>query len=229
MLTIETDLTLTETALGPLQGSTMRLWVEKSPQINALYEAILSEPVDYRGKEPPKGYLGQNGKATPVKRQQIAIMQALAKCKFEQRFSQRESADILAQEGIKITPMGLSKVFKRYLEILELEVPKGKIVTIKNAKEADELAKRERKNLAKRVVKKAATAIQVQEALKEEGYVPDSEKGPIETPKEPIKETLEEEVADEFRNRQVIYTPTEKQIQFHQASETIVLYGGAAG
>lgn len=229
MLTIEKDLTLTETALGTLQGSTMRQWLEKSPNINDLYESILSEPVEYRGKEPPKGYLGQKGLATPVKRQQIALMQALAKCKFEQRFSQRESADILAQEGIKITPMGLSKVFKRYLELLQLEVPKGKVVVINNAQEAEEIAKRERKNLAKKVIRKATTAKEVQEVLKEEGITTPSQRGPIEAPKEPVKETLEEEVADEFRNRQVIYTPTEKQIQFHQAIETIVLYGGAAG
>lgn len=228
MLPIEKDLTLTETALGALQGTTIRLWYEKSPNINDLYQDLITSPVSYRGKEPPRGYIGQKGTASPVKRQQIAIIQALAKCKFEQRFSQRECADILAQEGIRITPMGLSKMFKRYLEVLQLEVPKGKVVTLNSVKEAEEYAKRERKNLAKKVVNKAKTAVEVQKALQDEGLI-DTDKGPIEKPKEPVKETLEDEVADEFRNRQIIYTPTEKQIQFHQAIETIVLYGGAAG
>lgn len=223
----EKDLTLTETCFGPVTGPTIRMWLRQSPEIEKLYKELLTHPIEFTGIYVPKGYAGKIGKginlAHPVKAQQIALLQALAKCKFEKRFSQNESAKMLINEGIQTSPQALAQVFKRLMEKLKVKPEKGKSVTITSVADAEELVKKERKNLAKRIVKEKKSAEAVKEALKDEGLVDDSKKGPVEAPEEDLGDTAR------FKDRKVIYTPTEKQVEFHQASETVVLYGGAAG
>lgn len=220
----EKDLTLTETIFGPVTGPTMRLWMSQSPDIQAAYTSLLTDTIEFTGVHVPKGYSGKIGKgvltAYPVKSQQIALIQALAKCKFEKRFSQNECIPLLVKEGIQMSSPALAKTFKKLMEKLQIAPKKGKSVTITSVADAEALVKQERKKAAKRIVKEKKSAAAVKEALKEEfGDTKGEPLGPIE----------DQVDTSRMKDRKVIYTPTEKQIEFHQASETVVLYGGAAG
>lgn len=218
MLAIEKDLLHTETSMGVLQGCTFKDWLSQSPTINDIYLDLIEKTISYRGAEPPKGYRRvAKGQAAPVRRHLIAILQALGKSKFEKRFSQTDCLDMLAQEGITVTKMGLTKIFRKYLTLLRIEPPKGRQVTITSVKQAEEIAQREKQSFAKKQAKKAKTAEEVEKAIKEEAGYDEPEFTP------------EEEQKAAFKDREVIYEPTPKQIEFHQAADTVVLYGGAAG
>lgn len=223
----EKDLTTTESSLGVVTGPTIRTWLRQNPDVAERYKELLSTSIEFTGIYVPKGYAGKIGKgvnlAHPVKSQQIALIQALAKCKFEKRFSQNECVKLLLSEGIQISSPALATTFKRLMSKLGVKPEKGKTVTIASVADAEELVKKERKNLAKRLVKEKKSSEAVKEALKEEGLIEDKDKGPVESQEEDLGDSAR------FKDRKVIYTPTNKQIEFHQASETVVLYGGAAG
>lgn len=226
MANFEKDLAQYESPLGVISGETLRLWVNEIPEFNDLYTKMISEPVTYRGRFVPAGYAGKNGSAQPVKGQIISLIVALAKNKFEQRYSLQETVDLLALSGVILSKVGLGKVLTRVADRLHLTdlVPrKGRMVKITNLNDAEQLVKRERKAFAKEAKKKGLTGDEVNAALnKKKPEAPKkAKKGP--------KADLDEDVNDDFAGREIVYTPTPKQVLFHAASEKIVLYGGAAG
>lgn len=230
MADFEKDLAQYESVLGTISGPTLKGWKKKVPDFDQRYTELVSNPINYRGRYVPLGYTGKKGRATPVKAHMIAIIIALAKVKFEKRYSLGEATDLLRQVGLDITKAGMSKVFPRYLEALGLSehIPDSdtKVVEIKSLADAEALVQRERKNFAKKAVKEGWTGEQVKEELnahKKTGASRASKTA------ERTVESKEEAMSDEFKGREIVYEPTAKQALFHAASEKIVLYGGAAG
>lgn len=218
MSQFETDLAQTETALGYIPGDVLRLWLAKSPDLPQIYKKFVTEPIKFRGARPPAGYVGKNARAVPVKRQQIALIVAYSKYFFEKRYSYQEIVDLLQTEGIILSRMGAKKALMRIGEELQLHsyVPKGRKVTIETLEDAEEVLKKQKKAYAKQAVKEKKSAEQIREDLNVK-------------PKPEPKPEKKKEVDPEFAGREILYEPTKKQAIFHAASETIVLYGGAAG
>ena len=228
MESLEKDLARFETPLGIIQGPILKLWTEKQPKLDEIYTEFVTEPIRYRGRYCPAGYVGAKGHATPVKEQQLALLTALAKVKFEKRLSPNEACTFLLTHGIKLTRTGILKVFTKISDrfgITDL-IPTGKNATINSIEDAEKLLQLERKKLAKKAKKLGVTTDELRSKGSQEESPP-KEENTQEKPKENTQEILEEE--DKFAGRPVIYEPTPKQAIFHAASEKIVLYGGAAG
>ncbi|AHK11948.1 terminase large subunit [Vibrio phage CHOED] len=229
MANFEKDLAQYETILGTISGETLRHWMKIVPNFDEKYTKLTEEPIRYRGRYVPLGYTGKKGAASPVKAHILAIIIAFAKCKFEKRYSLGECAQLLSQVGLNVTKAGLSKVFPRYSEALGLteHIPDSdaKVVEIKSLADAEKLVQRERKNYAKQALKEGKSGEEVREEMIELRKKGTSRKP---TPERVIEQKTEEEL-EEFRDREIVYEPTTKQMDFHAASEKVVLYGGAAG
>lgn len=231
MANFEKDLALYESILGTVSGETLRLWNNKVPDLNERYTKLVEEPISYRGRYVPLGYTKSGkGAATPVKAHILALIIAMAKVKFEKRYSLSEAVTLLSQVGLKVSKPGLLKVFPRYSGALGLteHIPDKdiKVVEIKSLADAEKLVQRERKNFAKKAHKEGWSGEQVKEELnknKKKGVSRSSKKT------ERTIESKEEMISEEFKGREIAYEPTAKQTLFHAASEKIVLYGGAAG
>lgn len=227
MANFEKDLAQYESPLGVVSGDTLRLWMNEVPEFNDLYTDFITNPIKYKGRYVPAGYVGKGGNATPVKNQIISLIVALAKNKFEHRYSLQETLDLLKLSGVQLSKAGLIKVLPRIadsINVTHLIPRKGRMVKITNLDDAEALVKRERKAFAKKAKKDGLTGDAVKEALHKKR---ETTQGPI--PKQEPKQDLNIEEDDAFAGREVIYEPTAKQILFHAASEKIVLYGGAAG
>lgn len=232
MANLEKDLAQLESPLGVIPGEVLRLWYNKVDNLDELYTEFVEQPIRYRGPKAPVGYVGKKGDAKPVKIQQLNLIIALSKIKFEHRYNLQEACDLLATCGAQISRQGLIKVNKRIAETLNITdvIPKGRNVNIKSLADAEELVQRERRNFAKEAKKKGLTGEEVREQLtdmKKDGVVHAAVKS-----KKKSKASVESQESlnqEEFAGREVIYEPTAKQILFHAASEKIVLYGGAAG
>jgi hypothetical protein len=230
MADFEKDLAQYESVLGTISGPILKDWKKKVPDLDKRYTELTETPINYRGRYVPLGYNGKKGSANPVKAHMLAIIIALAKVKFERRYSLNEAAAMLTKVGLNITKAGLLKVFPRYSDALGLteHIPNSdiKVVEIKNLADAEELVQRERKNFAKKAKKEGLTGEELKEemtSLRKTGVSRASKKT------ERTAESKEETMSDEFKGREIVYEPTPKQALFHAASEKIVLYGGAAG
>lgn len=231
MANLEKDLAKLESPLGYVQGDVFKLWHNKVDDLDNKYTLIVEEAIRYRGPRPPAGYIGKKGHATPVKDQQLALIVALAKVKFEKRLNLQEACDALVPHGIQLTRQGLMKVFDRLAEALSVKsiIPTGKTVNIKSLADAEALVQKERKNFAKKAMQNGLTGEEVREELntaRKDGVTGSQPKKKVERVVESKEEMAKK---DEFANREIVYEPTPKQGLFHAASEKIVLYGGAAG
>lgn len=230
MANFEKDLAPFESVLGTISGETLRLWMKIVPDFNERYTELVENPIRYRGRYVPLGYVGKKGSATPVKAHMLALITALAKVKFEKRYSLSEAVTLLSQVGLNVSKAGLVKVLPRYSDALGLteHIPdqSTKVVQIKSLADAEKLVQRERKNFAKKAHKEGWTGDKVKEELdknKKKGVSRSSKKT------ERTVESKTEMESEEFKGREIVYEPTAKQTLFHAASEKIVLYGGAAG
>lgn len=220
----EVDL-VADDQLGAVAGEVLKLW-SKVPEFQEKYELLMTENVKYHGTQCPRGYVPIDSKtkiAEPVKLQLVALVIMLSKNKFEKRYSLAEGVELLKSHGISFTRMGLTRALERIAKKLGVFhlIPKGKKVTIESLADAEALVQRERKAYAKRAVKEKKSPEEIKADLAPKNSTSQkSEKSP---------EIEEEDLPEDFKGREVIYQPTEKQIVFHAASEKIVLYGGAAG
>lgn len=229
MANFEKDLAHYESVLGTISGETLRLWTKKVPDLNERYTKLVEEPIRYRGRYVPLGYSGGKGSALPVKAHMLAIIIAMAKVNFEKRYTLAESVALLSQVGLKVTKPGILKVFPRYSNALGLteHIPDTKkVVEINSLADAEKLVQRERKNYARKALKEGKSGEEVRQdmvALRKKGQSRTSKKT------ERTVESKTEAESEDFKDREIVYEPTPKQVEFHAASEKVVLYGGAAG
>lgn len=228
------DLVSADNPLGVVSGEVLKLWMSVEGFQEA-YETLLTEERTYFGNKVPTGYVpvpsknqGSTKVCKPIKHQLVTLIICLSKVHFEKRLSLREASVAIRDAGVSLSHMGLRNYLERLLDTFQLRgvLPKGKQVQINNLADAEKLVQRERKNYAQQARKARKSAEEVKSDMAE------VRKATARPTKEKIPEQkvdLESEEYDEFRGREIIYEPTPKQMEFHAASETIVLYGGAAG
>lgn len=224
-----------ETPLGVVSGEVIRMWAEKVPDIDERLDKFLNESKPCRST-PGIGYVKVGNEAIPVKAQQLAIIVATSKCKFEHRFSLKEASDRLVRAGIKISKPGLNMAMDRVMDALGIAdlATDRKVIEVTCLADLEAATAAETKRLAKKVANGRMTK---EEFDKQRGISPEEPKKPCiepspESSSEPSPEptnVYSDEVDDDFAGREIIYQPTPKQAEFHAASERIVLYGGAAG
>lgn len=217
------------TPLGVVSGEVIRLWAERVPDLNERVNKFLNNTKPCRST-PGVGYVKVGNEAIPVRAQQLALIVALSKTKFEKRFSFQEAADHLVKAGITVTRAGVAIAVMRVADALGVTelITDRKVIEVTSLADIQKAAQSEILSMAKKVAKGKMSKDEF-----------DRQRGKSKKPKkEPAKESHQESSPeptnvyaddDEFSGREIIYKPTAKQEEFHSASETVVLYGGAAG
>lgn len=225
MLNLENDLAAFSSPLGTVTGEVLKLW-SVVEDLDERYERFVTDSITYQGAKAPIGYVGKKKHATPVKTQQLALIIAVSKVKFEKRYNPQEACNLLLDAGVQVSRSGLLKVMMRVSDALGITdlIPKGRLVKIESLADAERLVQAARKNYAKDAIKQGKSPEEIREDLGVK--TKPKRKKKLERVLE-SKDALEDN--EDFKGREIVYEPTAKQVLFHAASETIVLYGGSAG
>ena len=222
--------------IGYPSENTVKVIYETSPDIDEHLHTLLNtafvsakEPLHHRPTGNPREYI-------PVPETYVPYLQAMfMSSRYNKTHSVADTKRLLESNDYKVSGNGqLVNIWNRAERKLKLkpEKPKKqhlspntekqraaakKSMKVINDRRSVEKAQRELDKARRRVHKNNAEARKTYKDLESEG----------------IKEEKTNEAAESAKERiaegKVLYKPTEKQQEFHAASEDIVLYGGAAG
>ena len=186
----------------------------------------------------------------PVLHEYVPYVQCMIMIRYAKAYTYKEGMERLTKAGYNVTSQGqLSNIFNR-VETRIGTKDKPRIDSVRTAKrQADGVPRRvsddQRKHLtAARKIKaekdalvriakeKAAITRRLAKTAAERGMTAAELRDTLaspDKPNKPVKPTESLDIPASISKRKILYKPTPKQAEFHGSSETIVLYGGAAG